>query len=154
MIYIPRKIIKRQAIVVLVLSFLIALLVYTGGDWRVEGQIKEPEQVEAISAFAPHRIIKNAVVYAYTSRVEETDGDLFTTASGEKVRTGIVANNCLEFGTKVDINGFVYEVKDRMNRRYTDCDGQWYFDIWMDDLAEARKWGKKTTDILVYVPQD
>ena len=144
---------QKQLMVLIFLSSLIALLAYTGGDWRVEGQIKETE-VEAISVFAPHRIIKNAVVYAYTSRVEETDGDPFTTASGEKVRTGIVANNCLEFGTKVDINGFVYEVKDRMNRRYTDCDGQWYFDIWMDDLAEARKWGKKTTDILVYVPQD
>ena len=151
MIYIPRKIIRRQAVTVGLLCFLIASLAYAGGDRGVvEGQIKEVGKTEAISAFAPNRIIKNAIVYAYTSRVQETDSDPFTTASGEKVRTGIVANNCLEFGTKVDINGIVYEVKDRMNRRY----GCNVFDVWHEDLGDARQWGKKTTDILVYVTQD
>ena len=135
--------------VLIFLSSLIALLAYPSGDWRV-GQIKETEQVEAISAFAPHRIIKNAIIYAYTSRPSETDSSPFITAYNTRVRKGIVANNCLTKGTKVDILGITYVIEDKMNSRY----GCNVFDVWHGDLTEARKWGKKTTDILVYVPQD
>ena len=151
MIYIPKKLIRRQLATVVILGSLIAVLAGAGTDRGVVvGEIKALEQTEARQAFSPHRIIKNAVVYAYTSRVEETDSDPFTTASGEKVRKGIVANNCLAFGTEVDINGLTYTVKDRMNSRY----GCNVFDVWHDDLVEARKWGKKTTDILVYVSEN
>ena len=88
---------------------------------------------------------KTAVVYAYNSEVGQTDGDPFTTASGSKVRPGIIANNCLKFGTKVEIAGKIYEVQDRMNSRY-DCNT---FDIWFADKAEALKWGKKTINVKI-----
>jgi 3D (Asp-Asp-Asp) domain-containing protein len=79
---------------------------------------------------------------AYTASVEETDADPFTTASGEKVRDGIIANNCLKFGSKVKVNGKVFEVKDRMNSRY-DCE---HFDIFLADKGEARKFGRQKLD--------
>ena len=77
---------------------------------------------------------------AYSSSVDETDSTPFITASGQTVRPGIVANNCLPFGAKVKINGEIYEVQDRMNIRY----GCPKYDIWMASKWEARQFGKRT----------
>lgn len=76
-------------------------------------------------------------VTAYTSEESQTDSTPFITASNQKVRDGIVANNCLAFGTKVEIAGKVYEVQDRKNKRYG-CD--WY-DIWFESKEEALEFG-------------
>ena len=47
--------------------------------------------------------IINATVYGYSSTVDQCDSDPFTTASGQRARDGIVANNCLPFGKEVAI---------------------------------------------------
>ena len=73
------------------------------------------------------------IVTAYTSEESQTDSTPFITASNQKVRDGIVANNCLAFGSKVEIAGKTYEVQDRKNKRY-DC--EWY-DIWLPSRKEA-----------------
>lgn len=86
-----------------------------------------------------------AEVSAYTSSVEETDDTPFITASGVKTRPGIVANNCLEFGTRVVIGGVEYEVQDRMNRRY----GCEVFDIWKQSKHEARTWGRQSLTVII-----
>jgi len=88
-----------------------------------------------------------AIVTAYSSTVDQTNSDPFTTASGERVRDGIVANNCLPFGTKVLINDKEYEVLDRKNRRY----GCEWFDIWQETREEALEWGVKRLVIKTYV---
>ncbi len=56
----------------------------------------------------------------------------------------IVATNELPFGSKVEINGEVYEVLDRMNSRY-----QHRYDIAMpvDQKTNAIKWGLKILDV-------
>lgn len=93
-------------------------------------------------------IINNAIVYAYTSSERETDSTPFITASGYNLRNkthGVVANNCLDFGTSVSIMGNIYIVEDRMNSRYG-CD---VFDIHMESLEEALKFGKKTLDVTI-----
>lgn len=87
-----------------------------------------------------------AMVTAYTSSPDETNGNPFITASGEKTRDGIVANNCLEFGEKVEIDGGVFEVQDRMSVKY----GCEYFDIWMENKQEAKEFGKQVKLVLVY----
>ncbi len=94
----------------------------------------------------------NAVVVAYTSDPAETDDSPFITASNTRVRHGIVANNCFDFGTKVAIGDSIYEVQDRMNSRYG-CD---VFDIWMETKAEAYEWGRQrlTVFILDYSPYE
>lgn len=89
------------------------------------------------------REVKNellpAVVTAYSSEIAQTDDTPFTTASNEEVRKGIVANNCLDFGTKVLIEGQEYEVQDRMNSRY----GCHHFDIWFPKKETAVEWGRQ-----------
>lgn len=94
----------------------------------------------------PHTSKIEAIVTAYNSEIGQTDADPFTTASGKRVREGIVANNCLPFGTKVHISGREYVVEDRMNSRYScEC-----FDIWMPEHSDAIKFGRQVieTEIL------
>lgn len=84
-------------------------------------------------------VVQIAKVSAYTSDVAETDDTPTITASGTTTRHGVVANNCLEFGTEVQIDGRTFVVEDRMNVRYG-CD---HYDIWMPTKSEAREWGVK-----------
>ena len=90
-----------------------------------EIQIKKPENF----------II--ADVSAYSSSVDETDDTPFITASGKTVENGIIANNCLSFGTEVEFEGNQYIVQDRMNKRY----GCEKFDIWLPSKEEAQRFG-------------
>lgn len=85
----------------------------------------------------PPVIIEHAIITAYSSSVDETDDTPFITASGARVNEGIAANNCLKFGTIVEINGHKFTVQDRKNRRYS-CE---WFDIWKQDKAEAIQFG-------------
>jgi 3D (Asp-Asp-Asp) domain-containing protein len=82
---------------------------------------------------------QKGVFTAYTACIDETDSDPMVTASNKKVRRGIIANNCLPFGTRIKVNGKIYEVQDRMNERYG-CDK---FDIYMCDHPDAVEFGKK-----------
>jgi 3D (Asp-Asp-Asp) domain-containing protein len=81
-------------------------------------------------------------ITAYTSTVEECDSSPFITADGSIVRDGIIATNILPFGTKVKIPKYfgdrIFEVRDRMNARYT-----YRIDIWMNDKKAMREWGLK-----------
>jgi 3D (Asp-Asp-Asp) domain-containing protein len=63
------------------------------------------------------------------------------------VRDGIVAcPNRFPFGTIVEINGKVYVCYDRMNDRYADGN---YFDIFMWNLEDAIRWGRRTLQVKV-----
>ncbi len=79
------------------------------------------------------------ILTAYSSSPDETWGDPFITASGERVRTGVIANNCLPFGTIIEINGLYFEVLDRKNSRY----GCEWIDIWKPSKQEAINFGIK-----------
>lgn len=86
-------------------------------------------------------------VTMYNSVPEQTDDTPFITASGETVRDGIVANNCLDFGTQVMIDGKVYEVQDRKNSRY----GCEWFDIWSRSVDEALEYGVQEHQVSVVI---
>lgn len=88
-----------------------------------------------------------AQVTMYTSTPDQTDDTPFITASGQTVRDGIVANNCLAFGTLVTIGDRVYEVQDRKNSRY----GCEWFDIWGSDYEEAIQYGVQEHTVSVVV---
>lgn len=81
-----------------------------------------------------------ATVTGYSSTSDQTDGDPFVTASNKQVRWGYVAANFLPFGTKVRIPELfgdqVFQVEDRMNRRYTDR-----MDIWFPSRTRATQFG-------------
>ena len=91
------------------------------------------------------RQVMNGVITAYSSSVDETDDTPFITASNQKVRSGIVANNCLKFGSKVEIDGDEYEVQDRMNKRY----GCEHFDVWKESKAEAVEHGRQFKQVAI-----
>lgn len=93
--------------------------------------------------------IMQITVTAYSSTVDQTDGDPFTTASGTQVRDGIIAANFLPIGSKVRFpNHFgdkIFVVEDRMSARY------WHTaDIWMPTREAAIQWGVRyiTVEIL------
>lgn len=81
------------------------------------------------------------IVTAYSSTVWQTDDDPFITASGTRVKEGIIANNMLPFGTEIRIPEYfgdkVFVVEDRMNRRK----GPYWVDIWFATTQEAVDFG-------------
>ncbi len=93
--------------------------------------------------------IMTAVLTAYSSTPEQTDESPFLTASGKWVRSGIVANNRLPFGTKIRIPELygdeIFVVEDRMCPSV----GAYNFDIWFPSYWEAANFGAKRTQVEV-----
>ena len=82
-------------------------------------------------------------ITAYSSTPDQTYGDPFITASGTRVRDGVVATNFLPIGTKIRMTNLfgdkVFVVEDRMSSRY------WkHLDIWMPSRQQAKSFGVKT----------
>ena len=96
------------------------------------------KEVEAYTVF----------ITAYSSSPDETDDTPHVTASGGRVRDGIIAANFLPFGTKVLIPSIfgekVFIVEDRMHRRKTNN-----IDIWMPSKKEALIFGITNAEIIV-----
>ncbi len=91
------------------------------------------------------------VVTAFSSSPDETDSTPFTTASGKTTGDGIVANNCLPFGTEVKIPELfgdkMFVVEDRKHSRYS-CE---WLDVWQPTKTEAKKFGiKRDVEALVF----
>ncbi|MBU0598089.1 3D domain-containing protein, partial [Patescibacteria group bacterium] len=77
-------------------------------------------------------------VTAYSSTPDQTSGDPLITASGSRVRDGIIAANFLPIGTKVRFpekyGNKIFIVEDRMHQRY------WQrADIWMETRDAAKQ---------------
>jgi len=100
-------------------------------------KLPEPESLPVLR-------VTRVVATAYSSTRGQTDGNPWTTASGARVRDGVVAANGLGFGTKVrfpDVYGDkVFIVLDRMHPRK----GRHQVDIWMETRVAAKQWGVKS----------
>ncbi|MFA4873385.1 MAG: hypothetical protein WC659_05620 [Patescibacteria group bacterium] len=117
-----------------------------GFETSIEGVLPQPlPQIESLVLSAQHAV----VITAYSSTVDQTDGDPWTTASGTRVKDGIIAANFLPFGTRVRIPGLfgdkVFYVTDRMHPRFSDR-----VDVWMTTREEALQFGAKVATIEVY----
>jgi len=112
----------------------------SGGMSVIQGNSLLPV---CVPCYFEMRIKTYGIITAYNPVKEQCDNTPEITASGQKVREGIIANNCLEFGTIVKINDKYYEVQDRMNKKYN-CN---YYDILMFDLEEAKKFGRQKLEI-------
>ena len=86
-----------------------------------------------------------AEISAYTAHPAETDDTPNITASGAPVFNGLIANNCLPFGSLVMVQNKVYAVFDRMNPRY-DCNA---YDIFMPDKKSALEWGRRKLEVKI-----
>ena len=87
-------------------------------------------------------------VTAYSSTVDQCDASPFITASGTRVRDGIIATNLLAFGTKVKFPSMygdkVFTVEDRTNARFSNR-----ADIWFATRAEAKQFGIKKLEMVI-----
>ena len=83
---------------------------------------------------------------AYSSTVDQTDGNPFVTANGERVGPGTMAANFLPMGTTVKIGDNVYVINDRMNARYNN---KYVVDIWKPNRAEAIQHGARIMEMEV-----
>jgi len=91
---------------------------------------------------------------AYNSEVGQTDNSPFITATGTRVRPGVIALSrdllrVFPYGTRVTLhdsagllNGRVFIVEDTMNVRMANT-----IDIWMGSRAQALRWGARTVRI-------
>lgn len=86
---------------------------------------------------------------AYSSTVDQTDLTPCVTASGTRVRSGIIATNFLPIGTRLRVGETVYVVEDRMNARYN---GVPIIDIWHPTTAQAREFGARIVEIEILGP--
>ena len=109
---------------------------------------KQSQEEEAPSDIS--HTLTDIWITAYSSTPEETDDTPFITASGERVRDGIIAANFLPFGTEVRIPELfgdkVFVVKDRMHHRKTN-----FVDIWMPSKYLAQEFGIHQTSIEILV---
>lgn len=94
----------------------------------------------------------SATVYAYNSTEAQTDGNPTIMASGKEVYLGAIAcPSRYAFGTTVylllgqTVEGYTCE--DRMAPRYRDGN---YFDIWMPYEKDAKEWGVKTVNAIIF----
>ncbi|MDZ4231966.1 MAG: hypothetical protein U1C72_01800, partial [Candidatus Pacearchaeota archaeon] len=82
------------------------------------------------------------IATAYSSTPDQTDSTPFTTASGSRVRDGIIAANFLPFGTKVRhpevFGNRIFIVEDRMHPRK-----KWQVDVWFASTTDAVNFGAK-----------
>lgn len=131
-----------------VLSSLVANIII---PYPIKVQVSSPTLVgKESSSLKSNKVIK-AMITAYTSTPDQTDDTPLVSASGRIVYDGMIAANCLAFGTKVKIPAVfgdkVFTVYDRMNKRY----GCNHFDVWLPtSRAEAMKFGVKKVDVEVY----
>lgn len=98
-------------------------------------QAKSPASCEWAAKFLIY-------VTAYSSAADETDSTPYLTASGTRVRDGVVASNFFSIGTRLKIPELFGEkvlvVEDRMQSRFRDR-----IDVWMPSKWEALQFGKK-----------
>lgn len=101
--------------------------------------------------------VYKGVVSAYTSTPDQTDSTPFYGAIGTHVYFGMIAVNGLPIHTKIKIPSVygdkIFEVEDRMNKRYTCTPNHCHADVWLDmSRSEAMKFGVKKVDIEIYFP--
>lgn len=83
---------------------------------------------------------------AYGPSPYQTDSTPCETASGTRVRPGVVASNFLPMGTILKINDQLFIVEDRMNPRYNNCR---CLDVWFPKTSEALEFGRQKFTITV-----
>ena len=144
---------KRKALLItLVLWGILAVLAlciqtaYAGErEDTLEGIRIHAENIKKELVVMQFGLSQKAIVSAYNAEEAQTDSTPFQMANGKRVHERAVANNCHPFGTKVLINGKIYTVEDRMNKRYS-CS---HWDVFMWDKQEAIKFGRQSLEVVI-----
>ena len=137
------------------LSFLSSLSlkwVYDGfEDERVQAKeiteiTEQKDYLESRQTFYFREYEMDAVITEYNPVAAQCDDTPDITASNKKVEEGMIANNCLPFGTLVGWEGRMFVVEDRMNGKH----GCERFDILSFDIQEAISFGVKNGSVKIY----
>lgn len=113
----------------------------------------QKESSKIISSLPQNKDLPYYTMYttatAYSSTVDQCDGDPFTAAWGNHVYWGMIASNYFPRGTKIQIPQYfgnkMFSTEDTMNKRYYNR-----IDIWMTDRQQAKNWGAKYIEIRVF----
>ena len=115
--------------------------------------VSAPAQAAAPISTRP-TVSRTVKATAYNSEVGQTDSSPFVTATGTRVRPGVIALSrdllrIFPYGSRVTIRdsagqltGRVFLVEDTMNVRMVNT-----IDIWMPSRAQALRWGSRTVTI-------
>lgn len=141
------KILKLFLIALLTFGFIILIslikLNYNQITYNTE---KAKVYDELLVEFQERKV--GVIVSYYTANPDETDSEPCITADGTNIcgtDEKIIACNWLPFDTFVRIDGEIYRVADRMNRRY----GEPYIDILVGSKEEAFKLGRQNKVIYI-----
>jgi 3D (Asp-Asp-Asp) domain-containing protein len=115
----------------------------------IQSEYTIPDPCYLDEVVCPNEIIRT--ITAYTPSPDETDETPCITASGVNICDGtvkqsglrVIATNELPLWSKVEIDGVVYTVLDRMNERYF-----YRYDILVSSKDEAKKWGVQIKKII------
>lgn len=113
-------------------------------------QLPPASSLPVIEDKAPIKSQFRVVVFGYSSTVGQTDNSPFTTASGTQVEDGIVATNCLPFGTKVKIPELFGDKELTVTDRMAAWHGCNTIDVWYTSTAAAKQFGKHSAEVEVY----
>ena len=133
----PSKRFIEEKLVIVNGSYLVAIVPPVMFEEEVLGTVVEPLEKMFLKGSEMREI--TGIISMYNNLPDQTDSTPNINARGLKVQNGDIANNCLQFGSKVLIGGKVYTVNDRMNSRYS-CE---YFDIFSFDYDEAIQFGRR-----------
>lgn len=139
------------ALFVAVIAYNILNPLPTFSEYSGFGGIKKPEPVYGFPQVEERedRILRSywSQATVYHSVPEQTDGDPFTMATGERVFDGAVAANCLPFNTRLRMPELfgekVFVVKDRLAADKS-C---FVIDIWQDHTTNPPSFGAPVTKI-------
>ncbi|ADR37729.1 hypothetical protein Ocepr_2281 (plasmid) [Oceanithermus profundus DSM 14977] len=157
------------------LSFSLGVLVFLLLAWsrppEIETVVVErpvPVPVVTPTGLPERALVLELTLTAYSSTPDQTDSTPFVTASGQRVRDGIVAvsrdleQQGLRFGSKVVVTrvtgpgcgpeaqalvGRVLEVQDRMHPRKRQ-----QVDVWRPSREEALAIGRCTAEVVAFAP--
>jgi 3D (Asp-Asp-Asp) domain-containing protein len=107
---------------------------------EAQADVKEV-QTPTLSTETPHSAEFGQIgeFTAYSAGDGFTPGTVM--ANGKEVEEGMIAcPSKYVFGTKIEVEGNIYECADRMAKRFRDGN---YFDMYMDDIESAKKFGRK-----------
>ena len=128
-----KEFIRKRVIGAIVSSLLVAIGIMT--------PVRAMMPAIAVADDRPSYRTEEVIITAYSSSPDETDDTPHITAYGTETREGIIANNCLPYGTEVQIPDIfgdrVFAVEDRKNSRY----GCNWVDVWYPSKTEAKKFG-------------
>jgi len=116
---------------------------------EAKAEIKEVsnvvEEVETVQEAESGQIWEMGEFTAYSAGDGFTPGTVM--ANGKEVSEGMIAcPSKYTFGTKIEVEGNVYECADRMAKRFRDGN---YFDLYMDDIESAKKFGRRQLEFRV-----